>query len=584
MKSSLDSRLNILVVIFLAWGAAIVATLWYMQVVKGEEFNNLALNNRIRLVRIPPPRGVIRDRNGEVIADNRPGFDVMVNLPEVESREKIVSALSDILNIDRSRIEERLETFRERPFEPVRVATDIGIVQATGLEEETPTLPGVDVQVNPIRNYPYGAGLVHLLGYVGQIGPEELEELKESGYRAQDDIGKIGVEKAYDRYLRGVAGGEQLQVNARGYRDKVLSRKEPRPGDEIQLTVDMRAQSILNELMEGWKGAAVALDPRDGSVLAMVSRPTFDPNLLVRPVLGRYVGEIFSDPEAPLLNRGLAGEYPAGSPFKLVVALAALRSGLLQPEDTVECRGSFELGTGSFGCWKEEGHGEVNLQEAIEQSCNVYFYKAGLAAGVEKIKETALDIGMGKVSGLELGGERGGNLPGKSWKKKTIGEPWYPGDTVNLSIGQGYLLVTPFQVARLGCVIASGGNLYQPRVIEKITSPEGEVIKEFPPKVENRLDLPVELWDEIRAGMYRVVNAERGTGRKAAHPEISVSGKTGTVQVGAPPDYETHAWFLAFAPSDEPEIVLAVLLEYAESGPESAAPLVGEFMERYFAE
>ncbi len=287
---------------------------------------------------------------------------------------------------------------------------------------------------------------------------------------------------------------------------------------------------------------------------------------------------------AAILNRGVAGEYPAGSPFQLVVALAALRSGLLKPEDTVECRGSFKLGTGSFSCRRGRGHGEVNLQEAIEQSCNVYFYKAALAVGVEKIRETALDLGFGEVSGLESGRERKGNIPGNSWKKRVIGEPWYPGDTVNLSIGQGYLLVTPIQMARLSAAIATGGTIYQPRVVEKIISPDGEVIKEIPPKVGKRLELPDEVWNEIQAGMYRVVNSEVGTGRAAAHPVISVSGKTGTVQVGAPPDYETHAWFLAFAPSADPEIVLAVLLEYAESGPESAAPLVGEFMRLYFSE
>lgn len=576
-----DLRLNILALIIAALGAAIIVALWYIQVVKGEAYERLSTENRIRLVRIPAPRGIIYDRFGEVLADNRPGFEVVVNLPEVEDREVLTRSLSGILGIEVSRLATRLELFEERPFEPVRVASDIGIARATILEERNPELKGVEVQVNPIRNYPHGELMAHLLGYVGQIGPEELERLREEGYRAQDDIGKIGVEEAFDKNLRGEAGGEQLQVDARGLRDKVLSRQEPRPGNDLHLTIDTRAQLILDELMDGFTGAAVALDPRNGDIMALVSKPGFDSNLMVRPVPADYLRELFSNPQSPLLNRALAGEYQPGSPLKLAVAIAALDSGVIKTDTVFECAGIFFLGRGSFRCWRDGGHGRLALSEAIKRSCNIYFYQTGLEVGLERIRKTALALGLGEKTGLGLKGERGGFFPSREWKKKNFQEAWYPGDTVNLSIGQGYILVTPLQMAGFTSIIANRGILYQPRLVSRITSLAGEAVKEFPPRVKRKLEIPDWIWEEIREGMFRVVNEPGGTGTAAAQPQLTISGKTGTVQLSASPDHPTNAWFLAFAPSEEPRIALAIILEGGGSGGESAAPLAGEFMKRY---
>jgi len=582
MNKSIDSRLRILAIILIVWGGIIVVSLWYMQVVKGEGYSRKAARNRTRLVRISPPRGTIFDRNGVVLADNRPSFDVMVNPTEVEDREKLIRSLGDILGITPDILSQRMDTFRERPFEPVRLVADIGMESATILEEMSPALPGIDVQVNPIRHYPYGSAIVHIVGYVGQINPRELKRLSGTGYRAQDDIGKMGVEKAYDHYLKGVAGVEQLQINARGYRDKVLGRKEPQPGDDIYLALDIRAQLILDELMEGWSGAAVALDPRNGDLLAMVSHPSFDPNRLIRPVMKEDADIVFSNPNAPILNRALAGEYPPGSPFKLVVAMAGLSSRVVSPSTTYDCSGFFNLGQSTFRCWRPSGHGPVNVQEAIQHSCNIYFYNLGLELGVDRISKFARAIGFGGISGTEIGGERPGLVPDRSWKKRILKESWYPGDTVNMSIGQGYLLVTPLQMAGLGSIIANKGTLYRPGIIERITSPAGEVIKESDSIVWKQIDLPAEIRREILGGMIRVVNAEHGTGPAAAHPDITVAGKTGTIQVGRAPEYTTHGWFLALAPAENPEVVLAIILEGAESGGRDVAPLAGEFFKRYW--
>lgn len=575
--------MRILAGILLAWGGVIVVTLWYMQVVKGEDYLESAVRNRIRLVRIPAPRGIIRDRNGVVLADNRPSFDLMATPTEIDDRGRLLKELSRILEIPEEQLSTRLDSFRHRPFEPVRLAADIGIVAATVFKEKSPELAGVEVQVNPVRNYPHGPSVAHLLGYVGQISPAELEKYRDLGYRAYDDIGKMGMEEAYDGYLQGQSGVEQVQVNARLYRDRVLSRTDPVAGNDLRLSLDMRAQLILDELLAGWKGAAVLLDPRSGDLLALVSHPSFDPNLLTRPVRRSEAAEVFSRPDAPLLNRAISGEYPAGSPYKLVLALAGLDSGIITPTTLYDCRGVFVLGQSHFRCWRLEGHGPLNLQDSIKQSCNVYFYHLGLELGVDRIEKISRQLGMGERSGIEIKGESPGLVPGRAWKREQYQRSWYPGDTVNLSIGQGYLLVTPLQLAGVGSAIAGRGKLYQPRLVTKITSPTGEVIKEAEPVLRRKIDLRPGTWDEVLAGMRRVVNEERGTGRLAAHPSIVIVGKTGTVQVGSPPDYDKHAWFLALAPGDHPELVLVLLLEDADSGGQTAAPLAGEFFQRYYA-
>ncbi len=582
MKRLVEIRMRFLAVCLLVWAGVIVITLWYMQLVKGEEYIERAARNRIRLIRIPAPRGLILDRNGVVLADNRPSFDLLATPTEIEQRGPLLKELSRILQIPAGRLHSRLDLFRERPFEPVRLASDIGIAAATVLKEKGTELAGVEVQVNPVRNYPFGPAVVHLLGYVGQISPGELERMRNLGYRAQDDIGKMGVEEAYDYYLRGVSGAEQVQVNARLLRDRVLSRKDPVPGNNLVLSLDIRAQLILDELLAGWRGAAVLLAPGSGDILALVSHPAFDPNLLIRPVRQEEAAEVFARANSPLLNRALAGEYPAGSPFKLVLALAGLDSGVVTPETTYDCRGIFVLGRSQFRCWRPEGHGPVNLQEAIKHSCNVYFYNLGLELGIDRIGEMARQLGLGEISGIGIKGESSGLLPGRAWKKEQIGRNWYPGDTVNLSIGQGYLLVTPIQMAGLGAAIAGRGTLYRPRLVSEIVSPGGEVIREEAPVLRREIELVPAAWNEVQAGMRRVVNDEDGTGRQAFHPSVALAGKTGTIQVGAPPDYGTHAWFLALAPAGHPELVLVLLLEEGESGSQTAAPLAGEFFHRYF--
>ncbi len=576
-----DLRLNLVFFLIAAMGAVLMGSLWYMQIVRGEEYQRLATTNRIRLIRLSAPRGIIYDRHGEILADNRPGFDVVVNLPEVEDRRRLVEKLGEILDLPAARIESRLDTFRERPFEPVTVASDIGILKATILEEMNPELGGVQVVVNPVRNYPAGSGLAHLLGYVGQISPRELERLVEDGYRAQDDIGKIGVEAVYDRELRGTAGGEQVQVTARGFRDRLLSRRPARAGNNLHLTIDLRAQTILEELMDGYTGSAVAVDPVRGDIMAMVSNPSFDPNLMVRPVDDRYVSELFASPGSPMLNRALAGEYPPGSIFKPVVALAALEFSGITPSRTYDCGGIFSLGSVSFRCWREGGHGRIDLSEALKRSCNVYFYRLGLETGVDGIEAASRRLGLGQRIGIELGGERPGLVPGREWKRSAIGEGWYPGDTVNLSIGQGFITVTPIQAAWLAAVIAREGTPARFRLVSAVSSPEGKRLEEFDPVPATAAGFSRPAWAELRKSLLRAVAEPGGTAHGISDPAISIAGKTGTAQVAGPPGKGTHSWFVGMAPADDPEVVVAVILEHAGRGSEHAAPLAGRFLAGY---
>ncbi len=575
-----ELRIRILLGILVCGWLALAGNLWYIQVIRGEEYERLSAGNRTRTLRLPAPRGLIYDRSGIVVAGNRPGFEVFVNLPEVRDRRRTAGRLGELLGLDEEEVLRRMEGFRERPFEPVRVATDIGLEAAVAVEEQAPGLAGVEVQANPLRSYPWGEDLCHLLGYIGQISREELDRLETRGYCLHDDIGKSGLEEMFDSRLQGRDGISVIQVNARSYRDRELERTDPVPGDNLHLTLDLKAQLLLKEIMDSRPGAAVLMDPRNGDVLALLSNPGFDPNLIVRPAQREYLSRLFRDRSSPLINRAISGEYPPGSPFKLVVALAGLVQGR-DPMEEVECQGVFYLGEGSFRCWKEGGHGALGMEEAIKNSCNIYFYRLALDLGLDRIRRIAMMLGLGHGTGTGLKAERPGLLPSRDWKKRVVGENWYPGDTVNFSIGQGYLLATPIQMAMFGCVLANRGHAFRPRLATVIVSPEEEVIEEFLPEKAIETGISPRNWELLKRGMVKVVNEPGGTGRAAAHSRIEVAGKTGTAQVGGRPDSASDAWFLCFAPAEAPRLVLALILEGAGSGGAAAAPAAGEFLRRY---
>lgn len=546
--------------------------LWYLQVMKGEDYLGMAGSNRIRLIRRPAPRGLICDRYGTPLVDSRPGFDVEIIPDDVENRARVEQTLGAILGLQPGKVWERVRGRRSYSYLPVTIESDVSMEKVIAIEERQPFLDGVRVAVYPRRRYIYGETAAHLLGYLGMISPGELEELGERGYTRQDLVGKYGVEKACEQFLAGGAGVEGVQVDNRGYVDRVLYRRNPVPGDNVFLTIDLKLQRAAEEALADGAGAVVALDPRNGELLAMASSPAFDPGVFIPPVDDEMVRELMSDEERPLMNRAIQGLYPPGSLFKPVVALAALEQGAVSETTTHQCTGAFSLGRHHYRCWYEKGHGRVNLTDALMFSCNVFFYNTGLRTGRGGIAKMAEAFGFDELSGIDIPGEKRGVVPTEEWQRRQGLAFWSPGDTVVMAIGQGYTLVTPLREALVIATIANGGTIYRPTTLLRVSSPAGKLLESFRPHVVRKLPLKEKELALVREGLKRAVNSRSGTGQKARLDGVTIAGKTGTVQIGPDDNRRHHAWFIGYAPFEDPQIALAVLLEGKESGGFFAAP------------
>ena len=553
-----------------------------MQVLNGAEYLNMARRNRVRLVRRPALRGVMYDRQGNLLVDNRPSFDLEVIPEDVEDMERVEECLSEVLGIDQEMVRERIGGQRAFTYLPVTVESDVTIEKVLAIEERQPMLAGVQVGVYPRRRYIHAASAAHLLGYLGMINPQELEQLRGQGYTPQDLIGKAGVEKSYERFLAGRAGGQGIQVDNRGYLDKVLYRQEPEQGCALHLALDLKTQQAAEAALGEGGGAVVALDPRNGEVLAMASGPAYDPNAFVPPVDNEIVRDLMSREDHPLINRAIQGNYPPGSTFKPIVALAALESGAVQKNTTFECTGLFTLGRHSYKCWRERGHRRVSIVDALMFSCNIFFYNTGLHTGRDAIARMACAFGVDELSGIDLPGEKAGVVPTDEWLKGMRIERWNPGDTVVMAIGQGYVLLTPLREAMIMAAIANGGRIYRPRVVKQVVSPLGDIVEREEPQLIREIPLREKDLQLVREGLGKVVSSNFGTGQKARLEGVAIAGKTGTVQVGPEGKRRNHAWFIGYAPCDDPRIVVAVLLEGKESGGFFAAPAARKIFAAYF--
>jgi penicillin-binding protein 2 len=474
-----------------------------------------------------------------------------------KNEDGLVGELSSLLGIKKDILDKEFREARRRPFSHHVVARDIGIDKAIRVAEMGIDHPGLRLDVVSKRRYSQGKSASCFLGYVGFINREEFQSLKPYGFRMDDLVGRAGLERQYDDYLRGKHGGKQVEVDNRGREVRVLGLKEPVPGKSLRLTIDMRLQRFCDELMEGRDGAIVAMSSDTGEILALSSSPAYDPNAFMDPARSSEVISILRDTKHPLLNRTITGTYPSGSVFKLVVALAALETGEISSLTHYNCSGKIMLGSRTFNCWRKEGHGDVEITEAIKVSCNVFFGRAGLALGPDRIALYASKMGIGDLSGIDLPFEAAGLLPSESWKKKAMKDAWYRGDTLNYSVGQGYLLNTPMQIARMTSVIANGGDLVRPYIVEDI---EGISVarREIVPLNISEKNLNV-----IREGMRLAVNDRRGTAMKARQKEIVAAGKTGTAQTSREGD---HGWFAGFAPFEEPKLTVVVFDEYGGKG------------------
>jgi penicillin-binding protein 2 len=520
------------------------------------------------------------------MVENRPSFDVYVIPADVPSLSKTAEAIGVLLEQPPKEVAAKIRDGQAHPFQPVLLAREINERTMVAIEERKMDLPGIGLRVNPVRSYLNGGIASHLLGYVSEVNQEQLHQEGYRDFHPGDTVGQSGVERLFDSFVRGINGREEIEVDAQGRLVRLVNRLEPQSGFNLVVTLDKKLQMAAEKAFAGKRGAVVAMDPRTGEILVWVSRPSYDPNHFAQRLSPESWRELVADPTHPLQNRPLQAQYPPGSIFKLVVMAAGLESGAVTPKTAFFCPGYFRLGRFTYDDWKEEGHGRQDLMDAIANSCNVYFYQAALKTGIGPIARVAREFGLGQETGFGARDEAKGLVPTPAWKKKTLGTPWYPGDTVITGIGQGMILVTPLQVVTMVAAIANGGTLYRPWVVKRVESWGGEVVDAYGPEVVRKIDLNPRVLKLLRQGMLRAV--EEGTGKSAQIPGVQVAGKTGTAQVvkkGTPASKEIkdHGWFLAFAPYEDPKIAIAVIAENAGFGSVAAAPVARAILEAAFS-
>ena len=554
-------RIKILQIIINTFFAIIVLDLVYTQVIRGPYYHRLSTNNRIRVVPLEGKRGRILDRSGIVIADNRVSFDVMVTPQEMKNKEELFLFLSKILGVDEAVLAKRFQQRRYAPFAPVVIAHDVTREQAFVLEENRFRFPSLVVQENYRRFYPMGEIGSHVLGYVSKISRFRIHKLRDYGYSALSVVGYAGVEESYDQYLKGAEGGLQVEVNSRGQQVRILSIKEPQSGQDIQLTINSRIQQFAFDVMQGKTGAILVMDMDTGEILGMISSPSYDPNIFIDSKRNKQTFLLFADRSSPILNRAVKGLYPPGSVFKIPIAMGALETEKINPQSTFVCKGAFYLGRRQIRC--AHTHGPQNLLEAIAHSCNVYFINVGLKLESDLIAKYAKLFGLGQLTRVDLPFEKSGLIPSQTHRRLTAHQSWYKGDTANLSIGQGDVLVTPIQLLRMVTAVSKNGQEVQPHVIKAINFEEVDHQKYITPKTIAVSDATFEI---VRQGLRSAVVDPRGTANILDIPGLITSGKTGTAQSGEQKQH--HAWFVGYVTSQKPSkrrLSFCVFLEHGVS-------------------
>ena len=570
-------RLRVLLAIIAALLGVLVVRLWQVQVLQGAWFLQQSEENRVRDYTLTAPRGVIYDRKGRPLVSNRPSFTVAVLPLELRRKDEVLANLSAILDLPVEEIQAKITANRARPFEPVRVRRDVGHRIVTMIEENRLDLPGVIILAEPVRHYLYGTLAAHALGYVNEIDEAELSTRREQGYRQGDLIGKAGVERAYEPILRGVDGRLRMEVDALGRPLREIARIPAVPGRSIVLSLDLDLQKAAAEGLRGSgqkSGAVVAIDPRTGGVLAMESLPSYDPNLFATGISAADWRRLTTDPLRPMLSRALSTAFEPGSVFKVVTAAAALEAGIATRTTTFYAPGYFRLGSWVFRDLR--AWGTVNFVQGIQNSINVVFYNLGYRLGGERLAAQAKRMGLGNLTGIELSGEVPGTIPSPSTKQALIGEPWYPGDSVNMSIGQGAVTVTPLQVARMMASVANGGTLFQPHLL-LFTIERDQTKTPTPPVAQRERIYTTQTLAVLREGLEAA--AARGTGRASAVKGLTIAGKTGSAEN---PRGKPHAWFAGYAPVDAPRVVVTAFVEHGFRGGLAAAPIVRRVFEAAF--
>ena len=597
------------------------ARLWYLQVIRGEELHDRIMVNRTRAVELTPARGLIMDRNGTVLVDNEGSFDLCVQKAQVKNSEKLLEEISSITGVDYEELQRRYQDIKTSTAN-TPLFKGLTRSELVAVESRRFRLEGVSVQVNSHRHPLIDVLAAHTIGYVREISKEQLEaerkkadeavrrlvsegetreeaqkkvNLEQNPHRSGDLVGRGGIEQSMEYYLHGRPGLAEREVNAGEMVLNEVIREMPEPGYNIRLTLDARLQAMAQSLLGERAGAIVLMDPRNFEILALASSPTFKLSDFTGGISTEKWQNILKDDFKPLIHRAIAGQYPPGSTYKIAVALAALSEGIITPQTTFNCPGSIKIGNDTFRCHNRFGHGVVDLKRSLAVSCDVYYYEVGRLMGIDRMSGKIGEFfGLGRPAGLELSSELGGFLPTTEWKLRREKRRWTQGDTVTASIGQGYVLTTPLQVAQMTAVLANGGYFYRPHLVKEVLDVDGRVVKTFEPELISKADADPAHFEAIKRGLEAVVNEPGGTGRRAALPDVVVAGKTGTSQVVSNKKVESydrnrilykdrdHAWFTGYAPAENPEVVVAVLLEHTGGGGAFAAPIGGRMLAAYF--
>ena len=562
--------------------AVLIGRAAYLQIYQGEYYAGLADGNRIRIVPSMAPRGTFYDRNGELLVTNRPGFSVSLLPLTAPISDDVIARLSDLLKVPTDEIKTKIAG--HSGFNPIRIKTDVTPDIVSIIEEQKSQSPGVVIEVTPIRDYILKQEGAHTFGYVSEINDTELEKMKDEGYKSGDIIGKFGIEKIYDKELRGENGGQQVEVDVSGKPVQILGRKEPVPGDDLELTIDIKLQQAAEKAVDeqltqigAHAAAAVVMNPQTGEILAMVSRPAFDPNLFAHGISSKDWNQLNNNPYHPMDNKTITGEYPPGSTFKIVTGTAALTEGVVTPDEQI-----FDSGHHWIipkGNADGEALGWLNFRSALAHSDNVYFYEMGNRLGIDRLEKYARMFGLGAKTGIDLPYEASGLVANRRYKEKNFDDgEWYLSETFDAAIGQGFNLVTPLQAAMVMGEIAADGKRYKPHVVNRIIAPDGSVVKDFQPELLSQLDVPEEDIKLVQDGLHDVT--KYGTAASSFRGfTVDIAGKTGTAENSQGRD---HGWFVAYGPFDNPNVVVAVIVENGGYGSQSAVPIGRKILEAAF--
>lgn len=576
----------------------LISRVFYLTVIQHEHFTTLSTSNRVKISPVPPIRGLIYSRDGVILAENKPSFSLEVIPEQIADVDQLISELKKIISIEESDVNRFKKLLKKkRRFESVPLRLNLNQEEVALFSVNRHQFSGVDVVAGLNRYYPLGEELVHSIGYVARIDDDDIKQLDESSYSGTSHIGKLGIEKSYESLLHGDVGYQQVEVNAQGRVIRVLDRTAPTPGDNLHLTIDLSLQRIAIESLKGRRGAIVAMDPRNGDVLAFVSTPAYDPNKFVNGIDSKSYKALLSSKDKPLINRATQGKYPPGSTIKPFLGLVGLEEDVRGMHDESWCPGWFSLKGHQhrYRDWKKQGHGHTNLHKAIVESCDVFFYILAYELGINRMFEGLAQFGFGQLSGIDIRGESKALLPSREWKRQALGQAWFPGETLIMGIGQGYALSTPMQLAKATASLANKGKVVRPRLVSSTSNSITNEVKLLPSHIEPEIKLKhEEHWDEIIASMEDVVHGVGGTAwRSGLNANYHFAGKTGTAQVISiaqdkeynvdeiAEEFQDHALFIAFAPVESPRIAVAIIVENGGGGSKTAAPIARKMFDHF---